>query len=437
MGMRRSWQRRLTVAVSASVALAVPIAPAAHAADPSPSPTGGEVPQPSACAQYTSAAPSFVYAGQSATMTVSIRGMQDNANLTPVGIGADGTPITFAPGSATAAQGAGSDATTSVPFSFTPSDTSTVAINWTDHCAAEAAGQQDRQGSTSPSTVRVVHSAPPPDNYACGAPDMYAVAADRTHVVAGDAVHLTVTVRTLPCYGEERGPHYFTVVGRTPGQSTSPYEVIGEGQTDEHGHAELTTRPTRDIEYALHTTYGVKSVVTVDRTAGTCTGQVATSAPAGVVAGATARISGHAPAGYDVTLNLRRRGQTAFTPRPITVDSEGNWTTVIRADDDYRYYASTSLCDSRPGLLIVHPTIVGPAVAAKSAIVTLTIHAPAGAPVAVYFRRAGGAFTVRRTGRAAGDGRFLVTYRADRDYRYYAVTSADGRASSAGLTQVR
>lgn len=441
VGMKQNRSARIALAALSSLTLVVSMAATAQAADPapSPSPSGQEVPQPSACAQYTQHVPSFVYAGQSATMSVTVRGIQDNANLTATGSSADGSQVVFNPASATATASTNSDATTQVAFTFTPSDTSTVGINWTDHCSAEAVGHQDRSGSTAPSTVRVVHSAPP-SGPPCGAPDMYSVQPDRSHVLAGDSVHLTVSIRTRPCYGMESGPHDFTVVGRKPGQTSSyPYEVVGQGQTDEYGQAQVTAWPTRDTVYGFAysaSAQGPLGLVTVDRTAGTCAGKVTNTAPAAVAVGTTTRVSGRAPAGYDITLFLRRHGQTAFTPHAVTANSAGTWTTTLRADDDYRYYASTSACDSPPGLLIVRPTITGPATARKGSPVTLTAHAPAGKAVGVYFRPAGGTFVLRRTGQATSSGIFLVTYRPDRDYRYYAVTTADGRTTTPGLTQV-
>lgn len=398
------------------------------------------MPQQPYCARYDQSVPAFVYGGQSATMTVSASGPYDDAHLTPAGTATDGSSVVFTPPSATLTSSGTGAPGSPASFAFSLSATSTVNVRYTDHCLTYDFGRQDRQGSTTPETVRVVDGAPP-SGPPCGAPDLNAIRPDRMRIAAGESVRLAVTIRTLPCYDREARPHRFHVVARVPGQTTQyPYLVVGEGQTDEYGHAQVTATPERDMRYDFvdRPDQG-DSTVTVDRTAGACAGKVTATAtaPASAPAGATSQVTGHSADRQPVTLHLRRRGQTAFTARAVHNFTTGDWVGTLPGDDDYRYYVTAYTCDSPVGLLQVHPTISGPTTARTGSTVTLNVHAPAGRGVAVYFRAAGGSYSLRRTGRSSSSGVFTTTYRADRDYRYYAVSTADYRRSSPGLTRVR
>jgi hypothetical protein len=104
---------------------------------------------------------------------------------------------------------------------------------------------------------------------------------------------------------------------------------------------------------------------------------------------------------------------------------------------DQRWYATTDQsCTTTPGLTQVRPYVVGPASVRRGATVPVVVHGPAGAGVGVWFKRAGGDYTLRRTGRLDGYGVYRTSYVGDADQRYYAVTGPDRRTTSAVLTTV-
>jgi hypothetical protein len=157
---------------------------------------------------------------------------------------------------------------------------------------------------------------------------------------------------------------------------------------------------------------------------------------ASVPVGTDARLTGRFPAGATVRIWFRPYGGTAFAVRrTLTADAGGNVSTSFRSLVDQRWYATTDQsCTTTPGLTQVKPYVVGPASVRRGATVPVVVHGPAGASVGVWFRRAGGDYALRRTGRLDGYGVYKTSYAGDADYSYYAVTGPDRRTTTAVLT---
>lgn len=153
--------------------------------------------------------------------------------------------------------------------------------------------------------------------------------------------------------------------------------------------------------------------------------------------GSTVPLVGTAAPGAAVGIYFRRRGATFFTQRrTLTADSGGTFATSYLALDDYRYFAAALGCTSPLGLTQADPVLVGPLTSPRDALVDLTLHALPGVPVVLYFHRDNSVgYSPRRFGRTSLDGLFTATYRADADYRYYALTGPDGRTSAVGWTR--
>ncbi|MCA1823650.1 MAG: hypothetical protein LC640_05190 [Frankia sp.] len=154
--------------------------------------------------------------------------------------------------------------------------------------------------------------------------------------------------------------------------------------------------------------------------------------------------------GGGVEIYFRPGYESPFTRRRVlTADAAGNYVTSYLANNDYSYYAVAGSYTSPIGTTIVMPTISGPPRVARGSTVTLTVRAAPGASVVIYFRRYGETvFHGRRAGQTDASGTFTATYRADADYRYYAVHqryvpdgrggyTSDFRQSNTGLTQAR
>jgi hypothetical protein len=265
--------------------------------------------------------------------------------------------------------------------------------------------------------------------------------ASATHVDAGESVTLTVSYQQ--CGG---GPeHRFTITARPLGQQ-SPITTVGHVTTPsgDAGSAGLTVMPERSTTYMAAEdgqTYSQLPYVdvTVDQTAGACAGVLVLRAPARVPAGSSVPLTGTASDTSTVTILFRKRGQAQFQARrALTPAPNGAFTTPYRGDDDYRIYAATSRCDSPPVLVQTAPTVTGPAVVVRGSAATVRVRAAVGVAVVLYFHRAGTAgYALARRGTTGPDGAYATTYRADADYRYYAVTGPDSRRTTAALTQTK
>jgi hypothetical protein len=157
------------------------------------------------------------------------------------------------------------------------------------------------------------------------------------------------------------------------------------------------------------------------------------------LAATTALLTGRVAPDADVQIWFRQRGASQFVVRRhLKAGTDGAIATNFLANDDYRWYATTGTCTSRPGLMQVSSWTTGPRYATRGSVVTIEVHGPAGAAVALYMREPGGTFHLARTGSLNQLATFRTSYVARVDERYYAVTGPDGRASTAGvLTQVR
>jgi hypothetical protein len=284
-------------------------------------------------------------------------------------------------------------------------------------------------------------TAAPSSSSACQAPPDYRVAASASKVAAGQPVTLTVTY--YQCGG---GPaHDFTVTARPSGQyspiTTAGHVTTPAGETES---GSLTVTPDRSTTYMVTEdgqTYSQPPSldVTVDRTAGTCSGVIALQAPATATVGSTVALTGTTSDTSTVTILFRRRGQLAFmNRRALSPLPDGTFATSYQPDDDYRLYASTDRCDSPPVLIQALPIVNGPAATRRNSTVTVRVRAAAGVVVNLYFHRAGTVgYALQRQGSTTAYGTYTTTYRATADYRYYAVTGPGSRRSDTVLTQIR
>ncbi len=157
--------------------------------------------------------------------------------------------------------------------------------------------------------------------------------------------------------------------------------------------------------------------------------------PADVPAGTDAFLTGRFTPGATVRVAFRPYGGSAFTTRrTLTADAYGFVQTSYRAVVDQRWYATGDGCTSAAGLTRVTPTVSGPATVRRGASVPVVVRGPAGAAVQMWFRSAGGAYALRRSGRLDAAGTYRTSYVADADQRYYAVTGPDRRVSPPALT---
>lgn len=278
----------------------------------------------------------------------------------------------------------------------------------------------------------------------CGAPPYQSITVDPTAATPGDTATVTIVVRDEPCYPDESYPHEVSLFAtREPYRDPAP---VAHGTTDSTGRFVYVEQVYASTTYYLSTTDGVRrggtseARVTVDRTAGSCSNAIRLSSSAAVPIGTAVAVHGASSDTATVSIAFRKRGQSNFSVRRELQPSgdTNSFATVFAADDDYRLYASNGRCDSQPLLVQVQPVIRGPATVRRQSTVQLLVRAPAGVAVKVYFRRSDWTgFAARRTGTADASGRYVTTYVADADYRYYAVTGPDGRTSNSGLTQLQ
>jgi hypothetical protein len=289
-----------------------------------------------------------------------------------------------------------------------------------------------------------VAATPTPTPSSCTLPKTQSFDVTPTRVASGDSVQVTVQVADL-CESTQPS-HTITVYSQRP-QDAAPMEVA-RTTTDSNGRAAVPVVVTESTALSARSdgnTLGSPSTgtttvaVTVDRTSGSCANALTLSAPATAPTGSGAEVTGTATDTGTVNILFRKRGQAAFqVRRVVTPAADRTFRTGFVADDDYRLYAASSLCDSPPVLVQAKPTIGGPNSVRKGSAVTLLVRAPAGFPVKIYFRRAGAtSFQLGRMGTVPGNGRYVTTYAATADYRYYAVTGNDRRQSNIGLTQAR
>ena len=277
----------------------------------------------------------------------------------------------------------------------------------------------------------------------CGAPPYQSVSVEPATAAPGDTVTVTVLVRDEPCYPDESVRHEIDLfAAREPNRDPAP---LTSGTTDASGRFVHVERASTSTTYYLSTRDGVRrggttsARLTVDRTAGSCATALAVSAPSSVPVGSQVLVQVSSRETSTVSIAFRKRGSTGFSVRRrFTPPAENtSYKTSFTADDDYRLYAFTDRCDSPPVLVTAAPAITGPATVRRGSVVTLTVRAAPGMPLAVAFRRAGAtAFTIRRTGIASSSGTFTTTYRADADYEYYAA-ERPGQQSARRITQAR
>ncbi len=156
--------------------------------------------------------------------------------------------------------------------------------------------------------------------------------------------------------------------------------------------------------------------------------------------GAKVRIAGVTHDTGPVSILFRKRGEANFqVRRQLSPDADGHFATTYTALNDYRYYAAGDNCDSSRALTQVSPVLSGPAVVRRGSTVTLTVRAPAGSDVRVFFHRAGHpGYAPRRFGVTDVNGLYTTSFTASDDYRYFASVGPEPRRlSNLGLTQVR
>lgn len=282
---------------------------------------------------------------------------------------------------------------------------------------------------------------PSPSPSCSSTPNGFFVTASTHRVESGQSVTLTITYQQ--CGG---GPeHHFTISARPLGQS-SPITTIGQVTTPagEYTSASLTTTPDHSTTYLVTEDGQVYSQppsqdVTVDRTGGSCAGVVTLTAPSAVHLDQDVLLTGQRTDTSTVTVKIRQRARTTYAALPTSApDGNGRFAAQYRADDDYAVYAAGDRCDSPAVVVPIRTTITGPATARRGSSVALTVTGLPGAPVAVYFHKAGTTgFVRRRATSLSKTGTYTTSYLATSDYRYYAVVGNDHRVSNGGLTQVR
>lgn len=215
-----------------------------------------------------------------------------------------------------------------------------------------------------------------------------------------------------------------------PGATFAAFRAVGTGRATVTATTDapcLHTSPRCAIAQQLWT-------VTVEVARAGCT----LTGPADVRAGSPVPLSGRVAPGAGVQIWFRQRGATDFVVRrTLTAASDGTFTALYAAYDDYRWYATAGACTTPPGVTRVTPTVSGPATSRRGSTVMLVVRGPAGAAAQVWMRPPGGAFSLRRSGTLDRAGTYRTSYVATSDQRYYAVTGPDRRVTSAVLTQVR
>ncbi|MCA1823230.1 MAG: hypothetical protein LC640_02975 [Frankia sp.] len=241
---------------------------------------------------------------------------------------------------------------------------------------------------------------------------------------------------------EPEPQHSVTLLTRAFDQSA--FTAYGTTTSNPRGDFAFLVQPVETTDYAASSDAGVSPTVRVNvsRSAGQCTGVVTLAGPTRARIGSTVTLSGRAT-GSDLYVLFRRHGEGDFTVRRIlrTNTYDGPFAVTYVSNDDYEYYAadaSSTGCASRPARTLAAPVVSGPALTTRGASVALSVRTLPGQPIRVYFRRAGSTvFQLRRVAVADATGLYRTSYRADVDYRYYAVTGPDDRLSNVGLTQVR
>ena len=154
--------------------------------------------------------------------------------------------------------------------------------------------------------------------------------------------------------------------------------------------------------------------------------------------GSNAQLTGRFKPGATVQVWFRSYGATDFAVRrTLTADTFGNVFADFRTVIDQRWYATSDQgCTTAPGLTQVMPYVTGPAAVHRGATVPVVVRGLAGATVGVWFKRAGGSFSLRRSGRLDSNGTYRTSYVADADYSYYAVTGPNRRTTTQVLTTV-
>jgi hypothetical protein len=165
---------------------------------------------------------------------------------------------------------------------------------------------------------------------------------------------------------------------------------------------------------------------------------LALASPPTVGVGSAVTVTGQASGDSGVDVWFRRRGESGFIQRrTLSSDQDGNFVFSYTADDDYQYYATSANCTSPVALTATRPTLTGPASVKRNARVTITITAGRSVPIKVYMHKRGTTgYQLARTGTTGTPGQYVTAYRADTDYRYYAVTGPGTRQTNPVLTQV-
>lgn len=124
--------------------------------------------------------------------------------------------------------------------------------------------------------------------------------------------------------------------------------------------------------------------------------------------------------------------------RRLHADGNGHWATSYIANNDYRYYATSGGRMSPHGLTQIKPFTVGPATVPRGSTVNIVGTARPGMTIRVWFKKKDvPGYTARRTLTAGAGGRWMTSYVADTDYRYYATNTTNAGMSNTVLTQVR
>lgn len=279
----------------------------------------------------------------------------------------------------------------------------------------------------------------------CGAPQMRSTAATPDRVAPGDPVRVTVTLRDYACYPSEPYRQHVTLYAKAPGSGGGV--AVASGETDSGGAVSFTRNPTGSTLYSFDPTFPTGTpyvaAVAVDPTAGTCSGVVRLEGPMHAALGSQVALRGHSSDTSTVLIAIHRRGDSGYYSAgygsgPQTPDANGDFTALVPVTTDVRYWAEQGRCRSLDGLTTVPTEISGPTVARSGSTVTLTVHGVPTTRVKVLFRKQGTtALVVRRTATTNASGVYRTSYRADADYRYYAITGDERRPSNTALTQVR
>jgi hypothetical protein len=124
--------------------------------------------------------------------------------------------------------------------------------------------------------------------------------------------------------------------------------------------------------------------------------------------------------------------------RRLHADANGHWATSYVANNDYRYYATSGGQMSPHGLTQIKPFTVGPATVPQGSTVNIVGTARPGMTIQVWFKKKDvPGYTARRTLTATAGGRWMTSYVANTDYRYYATNTTNAGMSNTVLTQVR